>query len=230
MADKEISQFTDGSVPSDANYVGGYATANTVGGNRRWSFANIAAYVNTKLGLGTMSTQDADDVAITGGAIDGVVIGGDTPDVGNFTGVNISGLTGSRVVITDALKSLASLAYDTANTNDALVQRDSSGNIAVTGINATGNVTSGTADKTLVLKQGANGKTGTVTLNGITPVTITNSSITANSGIIFTLKTVGGTVGAYPAIQTITPITGCTVAGTALDTSVYNYHIIESAA
>ncbi len=182
MADKEISQFTDGSVPSDANYVGGYATANTVGGNRRWSFANIAAYVNTKLGLGTMSTQDADDVAITGGAVDGVVLGGDVPGE----------------------------AYVTNLVSDTL--------------------TLTTASSTLVLKQGANGKTGTVTLNGITPVTITNSSITANSGIIFTLKTIGGTVGAYPAIQTITPTTGCTVAGTALDTSVYNYHIIESAA
>lgn len=83
---------------------------------------------------------------------------------------------------------------------------------------------------TMILKQGANGKTGTVTLNGVTPVTVTNSSITANSGIIFTLKTASGTVGACPAIQTITPTTGFTVAGTALDVSVYNYHIIESAA
>jgi len=90
-------------------------------------------------------------------------------------------------------------------------------------------VVSNTAAGTLVLKQGANGKAGTFVCNGVTPVTVTNSSITANSGIIFTLKTVGGTVGAYPAIQTITPTTGFTVAGTALDTSTYNYHIIESA-
>lgn len=94
----------------------------------------------------------------------------------------------------------------------------------------TGNFFGKVATDTITLKQGANGKTGTVTLNGATPVTITNSSITANSGIIFTLKTVGGTVGAYPAIQTITPTTGCTVAGSALDTSTYNYHILESAA
>jgi hypothetical protein len=66
---------------------------------------------------------------------------------------------------------------------------------------------------------------GTVTLNGATPVTVTDNNVTANSQITFTLKTVGGTVGAYPAIQTITPGTGFTVAGTALDTSVYNYLI-----
>lgn len=67
---------------------------------------------------------------------------------------------------------------------------------------------------------------GTVTLDGATPVAVANTKVTAGSIIIFTLKTVGGTVGAYPAIQTITPGTGFTVAGTALDTSIYNYVIL----
>jgi hypothetical protein len=182
MADKEISQFTDGSVPSDANYVGGYATANTANGNARWSFANIASYVNTKLGLGTMSTQAASAVAITGGTVDGTVVGGSTPAAATVT---------------------------TLATGGAITQT--------------------VANTTLILKQGANGKTGTVTLNGITPVTVNNSSVTANSAIIFTLKT-AHTPGAYPAIATITPTTGFTVAGTVGDISVYNYHIIESAA
>ena len=66
---------------------------------------------------------------------------------------------------------------------------------------------------------------GTVTLNGATPVTVANTAVTANSDINFTLKTVGGTVGASPAIQTITVGTGFTVQGTASDTSVYNYSI-----
>jgi hypothetical protein len=70
----------------------------------------------------------------------------------------------------------------------------------------------------------ANG--GTLTLNGATPVTVANAFVTANSVILFTLKTVGGTVGACPAIQTITPGTGFTIAGTAGDTSVYNYIIL----
>jgi hypothetical protein len=84
---------------------------------------------------------------------------------------------------------------------------------------------------TLILKQGANGKTGTFVCNGMTPVTVANSSITANSGIIITLKTVGGTVGTSgPNVRTITAGTGFTVAGIVGDTSIYNYHIIESAA
>jgi len=42
-------------------------------------------------GLGTMSAQDADAVAITGGAIDGVVIGGTTAANGTFADVTING-------------------------------------------------------------------------------------------------------------------------------------------
>lgn len=72
------------------------------------------------------------------------------------------------------------------------------------------------------------GSSGTVTLNGATPVTVTNSAVTADSLIIFTLKTVGGTVSPNaPNVKTITPGTGFTVAGTASDTSVYNYRIIS---
>lgn len=69
--------------------------------------------------------------------------------------------------------------------------------------------------------------TGTFTCNETTPVVVAQTAITANSGILPTLKTVGGTVGAIPAVKTITPTTGFTIAGTAGDTSVYNYHVIE---
>lgn len=71
------------------------------------------------------------------------------------------------------------------------------------------------------------GSSGTFTANGASAVTVANTAVTANSVIIITLKTVGGTVGAYPAIKTITAGTGFTVAATASDTSVYNYRIIS---
>ena len=67
---------------------------------------------------------------------------------------------------------------------------------------------------------------GTFTANGASAVTVANANVTANSIIIFTLGTVGGTVGAYPAVKTITPGTGFTVACTASDTSIYNYLIL----
>lgn len=68
---------------------------------------------------------------------------------------------------------------------------------------------------------------GTFTANGTTQVTIANTKITANSNIIITLNTVGGTVSpSVPYINTITPGTGFTIKATASDTSVYNYLIV----
>ena len=64
---------------------------------------------------------------------------------------------------------------------------------------------------------------GTFVANGVTPVTVTEPNITANCVVSICLKTVGGTVGAIPAIQTITAGTGFTVAATASDTSTYAY-------
>jgi hypothetical protein len=67
---------------------------------------------------------------------------------------------------------------------------------------------------------------GTFTCNGATPVTVANTNLTANSIILVSLKTVGGTVGAIPVPQTVTAGTGFTIAGTASDTSIYNYIIL----
>lgn len=69
---------------------------------------------------------------------------------------------------------------------------------------------------------------GTVTLNGATPVTVVAPNLSANSTVLFGLKTVGGTVSPNaPNVLTVTPGTGFTVGGTALDTSVYNYIILN---
>lgn len=62
--------------------------------------------------------------------------------------------------------------------------------------------------------------------NGASNVTVAAPEVTANSVVVITLKTVGGTVGAVPAIQTITPGTGFDVAATAADTSIYNFVVL----
>jgi len=69
----------------------------------------------------------------------------------------------------------------------------------------------------------ANG--GTFTANDATPVTVANTNVTANSVILFGLKTATGTPAA-PFLVTVTPGTGFTVASGASDTSVYNYIIL----
>lgn len=67
---------------------------------------------------------------------------------------------------------------------------------------------------------------GTFIANGASAVTIIDSNVSTNSVIPISLNTVGGTVGAAPTIQTITPGTGFTVKCTAADTSTYAYLII----
>ncbi len=62
-----------------------------------------ASAARTTLGLGTMATQGAGAVAITGGAINGTPIGGTTPAVGAFTNINASGtLTAAALIATSA--------------------------------------------------------------------------------------------------------------------------------
>ena len=74
-------------------------------------------------GLGTMSTQNANAVAITGGTLDNVVIGGSTANAGTFTNVNATTVTATTGSFTNV-----------------------SGNgVALTAINAS-NISSGTID------------------------------------------------------------------------------------
>ena len=84
---------------------------------------------------------------------------------------------------------------------------------------------SGTSITVVCIAAGYFPSSGTFAANGVTPVTVTNAAVTAGSNIVITLKTVGGTVGAIPHVETITPGTGFTVIGTATDTSTYNYEI-----
>lgn len=59
---------------------------------------------------------------------------------------------------------------------------------------------------------------------GSSTATIANTAFNAGSIVIFSLKTVGGTV-AQPFVATTTPGTGFTVTCGGSDTSVYNYSI-----
>ena len=77
-----------------------------------------AAEARTTLGLDSMALQAAGAVSITGGTIDGAVIGGSTPAAGTFGALgassaslgsaNISGLNASKVAGTDGDKNLVS--------------------------------------------------------------------------------------------------------------------------
>jgi hypothetical protein len=55
--------------------------------------STTAAGARTNLGLGTIATQNANAVAVTGGTIDNTVIGGTTPAAGTFTTLTATGQT-----------------------------------------------------------------------------------------------------------------------------------------
>lgn len=73
---------------------------------------------------------------------------------------------------------------------------------------------------------GGSQQSGTFVANGATGVVVNNANVTANSVILFTLKTLGGTQGAQPTVTGKTAGVSFTVACTALDTSTYNYIIL----
>jgi hypothetical protein len=70
---------------------------------------------------------------------------------------------------------------------------------------------------------------GTFVCNGATAVTVAAPNLAAGSQILVSLRTVGGTVGAIPRAVTVTPGTGFTIAGTASDTSTYNWVVLNFA-
>jgi hypothetical protein len=69
-------------------------------------------------------------------------------------------------------------------------------------------------------------KTGTFVANGASAVTVADPRVDASTIILIGLETPSGTVGAKPAVHTITPGTGFTVVATASDDSTYRYALV----
>jgi hypothetical protein len=92
-------------------------------------------------GLGTMSTQNANSVAVTGGAIDGTTIGATTASTGAFTTVSASSVITSTVTTGTAPFTVASTTQ-VANLNAATAGTAGSATTATTATNLAGGVAS----------------------------------------------------------------------------------------
>lgn len=139
---------------------------------------------------------------------------------------NASGVafTGWKLNITSTASAAASLLADLQ------IGGVTQWNVGKAGaVTQVGGITFSAIGAGLTIKTGSNGRTGTFVCNGATPVTVGNTSLAAGDLILISLGTVGGTVGAIPAVQTRTASTGFTVAGTSLDTSTYQYLLIATA-
>lgn len=92
-----------------------------------------------------------------------------------------------------------------------------------------GNIVVSTAGRGLNVKTGSNARIGTLTLTGATPVVVSTTAVTADSAIFLTVKTVGGTP-AFSWVSARSAGTSFSVTGTAGDTSVLNWFIVEPVA
>lgn len=113
------------------------------------------------------------------------------------------------------------------------ITTDSGGNIsAANEVHAGGAIIAGGGttkiESTLYVKTGTNAKSGSFTLSG-GAATVNNTSLTANSIILFELQPGGesGVVSIHPFLSDATVGTSFTVSGAATDNSTYNYVIIE---
>lgn len=92
-------------------------------------------------------------------------------------------------------------------------------------ISAADDISTTAVGKTLKIKSGSNAKAGTFTLVA-GAATVSNTSITANSVVIVTLKTAGGTRAGNPDIVPTSGV-GFVATGVGTDTSTYNYVVVE---
>ena len=175
--------------------------------------------VNSKAVTTTGPVAALTSGTVSGVTINGSTVGATTPAAGKFTTLQATG----AVNFVSGTVSGCTLESSTIGATTAAAGK-------FTTIGATGALTFSTAAAGTIYKQGANGRVGTFVCNGITGVTVANTSIEVTDAIVISLNTVGGTVGAVPTVKTITAGNGFTVAGTASDTSTYNYAILKNAA
>jgi hypothetical protein len=158
-------------------------------------------------GLGTMASQNANAVTITGGTLNNVVIGGTTANAATFTTANATTFNGSGAGLTSLNGSNVSTGTidnarttaSSANGASTIVARDVSGNFAAGTITATlsGSATSaGSATTATTATNIAGGAAGGIpyqTGSGATSILATGTGVL-----------VGGTTPAYSTAPTLT--------------------------
>jgi hypothetical protein len=100
----------------------------------------------------------------------------------------------------------------------------STGDLTVTG----GNAVIATAGKGLRIKEGSNATMGSLVLTGATPVVVATTAVSSTSRIFLTHNVVGGTP-AFAWVSDRSPGISFEVTGTALDTSILAWLIVNTA-
>jgi hypothetical protein len=173
-------------------------------------------------GLGTMSTQNANAVAITGGSLNNVVIGGSTANAGTFTNVNATTVTATTGSFTNvsgngvALTAInasnissgtidnARTSANTSNSASTIVLRDATGNFGANTISAafSGDGSALTSINASNISSGtvANARTTAATANGASTIVLRDGSGGFGAGAI-TAVSISGNGVALTAIN-----------------------------
>jgi hypothetical protein len=173
-------------------------------------------------GLGTISTQNANAVTITGGTLDNVIIGGSTANAGTFTNVNattVTATTGSFTNVSGNGVSLTAInasnissgtianARTTGNTSNSastIVLRDATGNFGANVISASfsgdGSAISAINASNLSSGTVANARTTAATANGASTIVLRDSAGGFGAGDI-TAVSISGNGVALTAIN-----------------------------
>lgn len=135
--------------------------------------------------------------------------------------VGQSGFTPASLAVTGALTagSVASTGALSATTIAG------TGNLTVT----SGDLIANTAGRGLRVKEGANARMGTLTLNGATPVVVSTTAVSATSRIFLTAQSANGGTPAFHYVSAQSAGVSFTVQGVALDTSIVAWLIVEPA-
>lgn len=195
--------------------------------------ANLANTTSTQRAITTLSTVGAGTITAAG------IIGQYTQRTGAQLSLAFTDTTDTANAIAAALPASAgtgtSFPYTYTNLTNAPATLAGGSGVTLSVItvvppNAFANflwTRTGTSAFTMVgTEQGYLPHGGTVTVTGATAATVADTNITTYSQVSFTLRSVGGTVGAIPKVTTITPGTGFTVVAITADQSVYNYNIL----
>lgn len=182
-----------------------YATADiTAFGRSLIDDANAAAG-RTTLELGTISTQAANNVSITGGAIDGTPVGGSTADAGTFTTLSANSVTatagnitvtGSSNVIGYATGAGGTVTQMTDRTTGVTLNRPSG---AITLVSAAGT----TSWQTFTVTNSVVAATDTIIVNQKSGTDLNQIHVTAVAAGSFdiTFATTGGTTTEQPVFN-----------------------------
>lgn len=194
-------------------------------------------------GLGTMATQNANDVAITGGAINGTTIGGVTPAPGTFSTLNATSVSAASANLVVALittgtvttLSATSASIASANVGTAVITTGTVTNLTVTGASVAsanfGNVVTTTErvtnfSATSASIASANAAVALITTGTVTNLTATGASIaSANLGnaVITSMTLTGASVASANvgvAVVTDLRVVGASITSANVGTAV----------